>query len=158
MRTLIALLIMLCSSNAAALSCFVPPLEERYRDHSHVALVEVTGARVEESDGFSTRDPFETVDSIVITVDRERQEPKWRRIVATVRVRESFKGQSPPTELVLTSWGHNPEVTVGAMYLVFLNGPDVALDCDGMPMVSVGDPEDARVVGELRALKEPRPN
>jgi hypothetical protein len=91
-------------------------------------------------------------------VDRERQETKWRRIVATVRVLESFKGESPPTELVLTSWAEHPEVTVGAMYLVFLNGPDVALDCDGMPMVSPSDPEDARVVGQLKALKEPRPN
>jgi hypothetical protein len=152
MRNFIALLFLLCSSNATALSCFVPPLEERYRQHRHVVLVEVTGGRLEESDGSSRRSPFDS-DSIENVPERTRRVRELPRIVATIRVLESYKGESPPTRLVLTTWGGQPEVTVGARYLVFLNGPEVSLDCDGLRLVSDTDPEDARVIAELKALR-----
>jgi len=157
MRNLIAMFTLLCSSNASAMACFVPPIEQRYLEHGHVVLVEVTGAHAEESEGLSRNISFGREESIVITGERMSREPAWRRVVATIRVLESYKGDSPPTKLVVTGWGARPEVTVGAMYLVFMNGPDVSLDCDGFPMVSVHNPEDARVIGALRALKDPKP-
>jgi hypothetical protein len=154
LRYAIALFISVCSSDATALSCIVPPLEERYRDSRHVALVEVTEARIEASKGFSRGAPPEAAGSIRIDVEAKRRDRQWRRVVTTVRVLEAYKSEAPPTRLMLTAWGQHPQVTVGARYLVFSNGPDVSQDCDGMPMVSFSDPAHAQMIGELRALAE----
>lgn len=155
MRNLVALVIVLFSSKADALTCLIPPIEDRYRESSHVALVEVVGARIEQSKNHSTEVPRTASDSLDVEIAAERLEPRWRRVVATVKVLESYKGEDTPTELVLTSWGERPEIAVGATYLVYLDGPTVSLDCQGMPMISTTDPEHLRVLEELRALKGP---
>ena len=117
-------------------------------------LVEVVEARIEQSTSYSPDIPG-IEREVVVTGSRVPRESMWSRIVATVRVIESYKGTDAPTELVLTRWGIRPEITVGnAMYLVFTDGPDISLDCEGMPRIAASNPADLQMLETLRALKK----
>ena len=154
MRRLIALLLFAVSTNACAMTCIVPPVEDRFRDHKHVMLVEVVEARIEQSTSYSPDIPG-VEPEVVVTGSLQPNEPIWSRIVATVRVIETYKGKNPPTVLTLTTWGARPAITVGnAMYLVITDGPDISLDCDGMPTISRFDPEHLKLLETLRALRQ----
>ena len=154
MRSPIALLLLLFADHAAAMSCLPLSLEERFQSSTHVALAEVTDARIEESRDFSRALPGTSVE---VEVESSRREPQWRKIVAKVRILESYKGENAPTTLTLTTWGAFPEIAVGGAFLLFLDGPEVSLDCDGMPKISAA-PEDDQLIDELRALADRMPN
>jgi hypothetical protein len=149
MRTLVALLLIAMSSRAVALSCFVPPVEERFRQTRYVMLVEVMRARLERNESCPTPIPGRE-DEIVIT-DKRIVGDCSRSIVAGVRLVESYKGDSPPLELVVTTWAQNPTLTVGATYLVFADDANVTEDCEGMQLIS-SDPAQLELLAKLRAL------
>jgi hypothetical protein len=152
MRNLVALLLMLVSGKAVAMACFVPEVGERYRSSSHVILVEVMEARIDQPDAYPSYAPGAPVE-IEIT-DKRIVLDHPRRILVRTRVIESYKGEAPPTELIV----YGGEVTVGAMYLLYVDDdPNVSLDCDGMPRISPFAPEDLQLLEQLRALKKAKP-
>jgi hypothetical protein len=154
MRFLVTLLLVILSSRSYAMVCFPPPLEERARDHSHVMLVEVMAARIEQSSSFETLPPMsddDALERVVVTGELKQHEPRWRRIVTTVHVIETYNGSKPLTEFVVTSWG-SPKVTVGAIYLVFADDPDVSADCAGMELITPSDSRQLEMLERLRAL------
>lgn len=90
MRKFFALILLVVSFDASALSCIVPSVAERYEASKHVALIEVTEARLEQPEGYSTPVPGEDPP---IAVSTERQ--TWAappHIVANILVIESYKG------------------------------------------------------------------
>ena len=147
MRYFIAFLL-LSSSNVFALTCDSPSLSEQHRRSKHALLVEVVGARMERHE---TDVPGIPGDEEIVVTDK-RMTTNTRRIVATVRVMESYKGSSPPSELVLTDWYNSPAIIVGGIYLVFTTEANVSLNCNGMRPISATGKEDLRTLRELRSL------
>ena len=152
MRSAIAMFLVAFTCKATALTCDNPTVSERLRANSYALLVEIVAARIEQSEGFPDSIPGKTTEDI--TVSATRREPLYRRVRASVRVLESYKGADPPTELVFTELGAHPEVAVGAMYLVFADGPDVPMDCGGALRISLADPESIQMLQALRSLRE----
>jgi len=153
MRSVIAIFLISFTWQAAAQTCSSLSLLEQLRLHSYVFLVEIVAARIEQSDGFRVHVPGSS--SLEdITVSDVRRAPQYRRVRASVRVLEAYKGVDPPTEFAFGDLGHRPEVAVGAMYLVFANGPDVSMDCGGVQRISSTDPEGPQLLQELRSLRQ----
>ena len=150
MRKLIVLLLLLLSGKAVAMSCIDPPIEERFRENKQVVLVQVVGARLVPPESYASAVPG-LPDEIVVT-DKRIEQKVQPQIVAEVHLLESYKGDNSLTELTLTTWGGSPSITVGATYLVFTNGRDVSLDCEGMMPIIESNPEHLRLLEKLRAL------
>jgi hypothetical protein len=151
MRYLLALVLVLAFSNAPALTCLVPPIEDRYAQSKYVLLVKIIDARVEECVAGVCSPPRAPREEIEIT--SERRTVEWAGAVANVHVVESFKGVDPPTQLRISNWGNAPYVTVGAEYLVYTNDANVSQDCGGMTMISGLDHENQTMLRELRGIK-----
>jgi hypothetical protein len=151
MRSLFAALMFL-SSNAFALTCIAPSLDEQYRSSTHVVLVKITDARIEDAGNRPLAGPPRNTTSTDIEITNDRVQVDWRRLAATVNILEMFKGENPPTKLVFTSWGYQPQVRVGANYLVFLDGPNVSLDCGESRSISASNPEHVHLLEQLRTL------
>jgi hypothetical protein len=121
--------------------------------HSYALLVEIVAATIEQSDGFQVPIPGSPLlEDITVTDTRRR--PGYRRVRASVRVLEAYKGVEPPTEFVFGNFAHNPEVAVGALYLVFANGPEVSMDCGGVVHASSTDPDTVQLLQTLRSLRK----
>jgi hypothetical protein len=118
-----------------------------------VLLVEIVAASIEQSEDFQA--PIPGSPSLEdITATDTRRAPRYRRVRASVRVLEAYKGVDPPTEFAFGNFAHNPEVAVGAMYLIFANGPEVSMDCGGVVHVSSTDPNAVQLLQELRSLRK----
>src|SRR5262245_17810962 len=117
MRGAILCLIALLVGQANAMTCELEPIPVRFEHSRNVLLVEVMSAHVEESEGWVGA--HERAGSSDVVVSSTHLPPVWRRVVADIRVQETFKSNGTPLEHLTLDWPYDRGIAVGATYLVF---------------------------------------
>jgi hypothetical protein len=128
------------------------PAKERMKQSEYVVLVEIVDARLVEIGNRSVAMPRKATSPTDIVISNARLRIDDRYIEASVTAIEVFKGKIPSGKLQFSDWTFQPQVTVGATYLVYGDGPRVSLDCGESKIIYAGNPEHARVLEQLRSL------